>query len=102
MTMKNENNGTLITLLDEEGKEEQFEHLATTQHNGASYVALVPYYESPEELIEDDGELVILKIIEEEDGEEVLAAIEDEEEFNIVANKFEEILEDEFEIKDEE
>jgi uncharacterized protein YrzB (UPF0473 family) len=99
--MEKESDGTLITLLDEEGKEEQFEHLATIEHEGSSYVALVPYYENPEDLIEDDGELVILKIIADEDGEEVLVAIEDEKEFNIVADKFEEILEDEFEIKDE-
>lgn len=99
--MEKENDGTLITLLDEDGKEEQFEHLATIEHNGSSYVALVPYFEKPEDLLEDDGELVILKIIEEENGEEILAAIEDEEEFNTVAAKFEEILDDEFEIHDE-
>jgi uncharacterized protein YrzB (UPF0473 family) len=98
--MEKENDGTLITLLDEDGKEEQFEHLATIEHNGASYVALVPYCAKPEDLLEDDGELVILKIIEEENGEEILEAIEDEEEFNTVAQKFEDILEDEFEIQD--
>jgi uncharacterized protein YrzB (UPF0473 family) len=101
--MAEEPEGTLITLLDEDGVEHEFEHLASLEHEGASYVALVPAYEDAEDLIDSDGELVILKVVEdEESGEELLAAIENEEEFDVVAKKFETMLDDEFEILDDE
>ncbi|MDR3644922.1 MAG: DUF1292 domain-containing protein [Clostridia bacterium] len=98
--MGKESDGTIISLLDEDGNEQEFEHLASLEYNGADYVALVPYFENPEDLIEDDGELVILKIVE-EDGEEMLSAIEDEEEFDNVSQQFEKLLEDDYEIEDE-
>ena len=98
--MPKENDGTLVTLEDEDGNKQEFEHLATLQYKGSDYVALVPYFEHPEELVEDDGDLVILKIIE-ENGEELLSAIEDDDEFNAVAEKFEDMLAEEYEIHEE-
>ena len=98
--MGKENDGTIVTLLDEEGNEQEFEHLASLEYKDAEYVALVPYYENPEDLVEDDGELVILKIVEEK-GEEFLEPIDNDEEFDAVSEKFEKMLEDEYEIKDE-
>lgn len=98
--MGKEPEGSLISLLDEDGKEQEFEHLASLEHNGSDYVALIPYNENPEDLVEDDGELVILKIVE-ENGEELLSSIDDELEYEEVARQFEELLQDEFEIEDE-
>ena len=90
----------LISLLDEDGVEHQFEYVDTAEIDGQEYVALIPVAEHPEEVLEADGELVILRI-EEEDGEEFLAAIEEEEEFNHVANIFMDRLDDLYEITEE-
>ena len=100
--MPDEPEDTLITLLDEDGKEHEFEHLASLEHEGATYVALMPSYSDPDEVLDSDGELVILKVEYDEDaGEDVLAAIEDEDEFNAVSKEFEEMLDDEYDILDE-
>ena len=53
------------------------------------YVALTPVFDDAEEIIEDDGELIILKVVEEDDGETYLEPIEDEAEFDEVGNLFE-------------
>ena len=98
--MEREPDGTLITLLDEDGTEKEFEHLATLEHEGSTYVALVPAFMEPEELVESDGELVILKMIEDENGEDILSSIDDDDEFDAVAHEFEEMLENDFEIQD--
>jgi uncharacterized protein YrzB (UPF0473 family) len=101
--MPQEPEDDLITLLDEDGNEHEFEHLASLEHEGSTYVALVPAYDKPEQLLDSDGELVILKVVfDEESGEDVLAAIEDENEFRAVSEKFEEMLDDEYDILDEE
>lgn len=99
--MDREPEGTLVTLLDEDGNEKEFEHLATLEHNGSSYVALVPAFMEPEQLVESDGELVILKIVPDEDGEDVLVSIDDDDEFEAVSGKFEKMLESEYEILEE-
>lgn len=100
--MEREPEGTLITLLDEDGKEREFEHIATLNHNGSSYVALMPTFEDPEELVESDGELVILKMVTDENGEEILASVDDDDEFKSVSKEFEKLLEEDFEIEDDE
>jgi len=93
----------LITLLDEDGQEHEFEHLASLEHEGSTYVALIPSYEEPEQVLDSDGELVILKVVyDEEAGEDILSAIEDEDEFNIVAQQFEEMLDEEYDILEDE
>jgi uncharacterized protein YrzB (UPF0473 family) len=99
--MEREPDGTIITLLDEEGNEHEFEHLASLEHKGSTYVALIPAFDSdaPEKTVEDDGELLILKVVV-ENGEELLSAIEDDLEFAAVSEKFEELLDDEYQILD--
>ena len=61
------------------------------------YVAMLPTFDSEEEMLESDSELIILKVFEEGD-ETYLAAIEDDDEFDEVADIFEERLQDIFEI----
>ena len=65
------------------------------------YVALLPVYDEAEEILEDDGELIILKVSE-EDGETYLEPIEDEDEFQEIGSIFEERLSDLFDIQEEE
>lgn len=95
-------NPDLLTLLDEENVEHNFEVLdrIELEDGNARYVALLEVFEGAEEFLEDNGELVVLKVIE-EDGEDILATIEDEEEFYEVLGIFEERLSDLFEIEQE-
>ena len=82
----------LYTLVDEEGKEQTFEMLDALEVEGQRYFALIPYYPEATELIEDDGELVILKA--QMDGEEeILASIDDDEEFDRIGQMFMERIE---------
>jgi uncharacterized protein YrzB (UPF0473 family) len=90
-----------VTLQDEDGVEREFEHIATLEDDGSTYVALVPTYESPEELLDSDGELVILKIVRDENGEELLSSIANYGEFDRISEKFEEMLGDEYDFEDE-
>ncbi|HCC00355.1 MAG TPA: DUF1292 domain-containing protein [Ruminococcaceae bacterium] len=100
--MGKEPEGQLISLLDEEGHEHEFEHLATVEYQDSSYVGLLPVNEEPEQMLEGDGELVVLKIVaDEETGEDVLVSIEDEEEFRAVSQEFEKLLEEEYEIHED-
>ena len=71
----------LLTLEDEDGVETTFEILDTMDLDGKTYVALTPYFENPEEMLDGDAELVVL-VSETVDGEEYLASIEDDEEYD--------------------
>ena len=70
----------LIALTDDEGKEYQFEILDQIEYNDEHYLALMPKYDDPKEMLESDGELVVLKVIVEGD-EELFEEIEDDEEY---------------------
>lgn len=93
----NDYNPDLITLTDDEGKEYNFEVLDAIETDSARYLALLPIYSDPQKMLEDSGELVIVKV-EEEDGEEYFCEIEDDDEYETVADAFVDRLEDFFEI----
>ena len=80
-----EQGANLMTLLDEEGNEQ--------------YVALIPVFDDPAGMLEDSGELVILKTVE-EDGEAFLEPIEDEAEFDRISDIFMKRLEDLYDFED--
>ncbi len=90
----------LISLTDDEGKEYQFEILDQIEYNDERYLALMPKYDDPKEMLDSDGELVVLKVIVEGD-EEVFEEIEDDEEYEDVAGIFIDRLQDLFEITEE-
>ena len=96
----------VISLLDEDGKEHEFEIVDALELEGKQYLALVPLYDESqaEEALEDSGELVILQVSEEtdEDGEQYLDAIEDEDLYNRVSELFMGRLEDYFDFEEEE
>lgn len=90
----------LVTLVDDDGNEHEFELLDDTElEDGRKFVALMPSYSDPDEALQDSGELVILQVFE-EDGEEYLEPIQDEELFDRVSKIFVESLSDEFEIEE--
>lgn len=79
----------LYTLVDEEGVEQTFELMDTYEaEDGTVYYALVPYYDNPEEMVEADTELVILRSEEDENGEETLASIDDDSEYEKIGQIF--------------
>ena len=75
--------GDVITLTDEDGKESEFEVMASREVDGITYVALYPLEDN------EAGEYVILKIEDDEDGEETLVTIDDDEEYDRIADIFE-------------
>ena len=77
----------IFTLTDEEGNEQEFELMDIMEENGTVYYALVPYMEDPDAMIEEDTELVVLKVGE-ENGEEYLATIDNDEEYERIGNLF--------------
>ena len=87
-------NPDIITVSDEDGKEHTFEILDRIETDDAKYAALIPVYDEAEDMLEDDGELIILRVDEQEDGETYLCPIEDDEEFDTIGAIFEERLQD--------
>ncbi len=90
-------NPDLITLSDDDGKEYNFEVLDAIETDTGRYLALLPTYEDPKAMLDDSGELVIVKVAE-ENGEEYFCEIEDDDEYETIADAFVDRLEDFFEI----
>ncbi|NLL15971.1 MAG: DUF1292 domain-containing protein [Clostridiales bacterium] len=98
--MSEEYGPDIVSVIDEEGKEHVFEELDRIETDEGRYVALLPVYDDPDEKIDDNGELIILKD-EEEDGETYLCPIEDDEEFETIGRIFEDRLIDLYELEAE-
>ena len=90
----------IISVLDDDGVEHEFEVLDRIDTDDKSYVALIPYYENEADMLSDDGELIILRVAA--DDEMLLEPIEDDEEFDRIGRQFEERLADTFDFSDEE
>ncbi|MBQ4348524.1 MAG: DUF1292 domain-containing protein [Clostridia bacterium] len=92
----------IVSVVDDDGKEHLFEELDRIElDDDRRYVALVPIYEDETQILDDDGDVLILKVIEEK-GETYLVQIEDEEEFNEVGNIIEDRLIEKYEKQDAE
>lgn len=89
----------LVTVLDDEGNEHQFELLDAIETDEGRYVALLPIYTEAEAALEDDGELVILEVVN-DNGDDLLVPIEDDEVFETIADAFQERLEEYYEINE--
>ncbi len=93
----NEYNPDIITLADDDGKEYSFEILDAVETDEARYLALLPTFDDPQKMLDDSGELVIVKVGE-ENGEEYFYEIEDDDEYETIADAFVDRLQDYFEI----
>lgn len=91
----------IVSVVDEEGVEHTFEELDRIETDDGRYIALLPIYNEAEEILDGDGELIILSVVEDEDGETYLEPIEDEALFNEIGDIFEERLADYFEFDEE-
>ena len=98
--MSDEYGAHLVSVVDDEGNRHEFELVDAIETDDGRYVALLPVYDDPADSLNDDGELIILEVVEEESGEEVLAPIEDDEVFEEIAGIFEERLSDLYEIEE--
>jgi len=97
----NEYGPDIITVVDEDGKEHEFEVLDAIETEDGRFLALLPTYDNPSDSVEYDGELIILAV-QEENGEEMLVTIDDDELYDEIADIFEERLADLFEIEETE
>lgn len=90
----------IVSVIDDDGVEHYFEEIDRVEtEEGNRYVALLPIYDDETEILDDDGEVLILKVME-EDGETYLVQIEDENEFNEIGNIIEDRLIEKYEAED--
>lgn len=90
----------LLTLEDEDGKEVTFEVIDATEVNGTRYLAVIPYQEDPESL-QEDAELILMRIGTDDEGE-YMDIVDDDEELITVGKVFEERLRTMYDIDDSE
>lgn len=88
----------IVSVVDEEGEEHIFEELDILELDDKEYVALLPVYD--DEVVDEDGELIILIRNYDKNDEIYLEPIEDEDEFMKVGKMFEERLADMFDFND--
>ena len=97
--MAEEYNPDIISLEDDDGKEYTFEELDRIETDESRYIALLPVYDDPKAMLDDNGELVILRVVE-ENGEEFFEDIEDDDEYDMIVDAFTDRLQDLFEIEE--
>ena len=90
----------LLTLEDEDVKEVTFEVIDATEVNGTRYLAVIPYQEDPESL-QEDAELILMRIGTDDEGE-YMDIVDDDEELITVGKVFEERLRAMYDIDDSE
>lgn len=88
----------VISLEDENGQNHDFEIIDMITDNGTEYYALLPYYETPDELDskddDDAAEVLLMKLVKQGE-DDILESIEDETEYNRIADLFDERLDKE-------
>jgi len=89
--MSSEYGNDFVVLTDEEGNEQEFEHISTLEHNGKTYCAFIP----AEMSLAEEAEVVILRLENEGTDDEVLVSIDDDAEAEEMFNLFLEQMEEE-------
>ena len=82
------------------GEEHIFEELDRIETDDGKYLALTPVYDDAEEILDGDGELIIVKVNDESD-DIYLEPIENQKEYDEIAEIFEDRLQDLYFIKDD-
>ncbi len=88
----------VVSVVDDDGVEHEFEILDELETEDGYFLALLPSYDDPSEMVNDDGELIILEVVQ-EDGKDMLAPILDDEKYDRIANQFEERLSEYYDIE---
>ena len=81
-------------------EEVTFEVIDATEVNGTRYLAVIPYQEDPESL-QEDAELILMRIGTDDEGE-YMDIVDDDEELITVGKVFEERLRAMYDIDDSE
>ncbi len=81
----------IVTLVDDEGIEREFEVLDFIENSKGRFYALMPNFELPDENLDKDETYFIFEIVE-ENGEEQLVEVEDDELLDNLSEEFEKRL----------
>ncbi len=76
----------IISVTDDDGNEILFELLERYETDEDVYVAVTRYYETDEEIVEGDYEVITLKVESDDNGNEYLVEIEDELEYEQISD----------------
>ena len=99
--MNDEFGADLITLIDDEGEEHEFEILDVIDNDEGCFYALLPTFDDPQDEVDSEGTYYILEAIE-EDGEQQLPEVDDQQLLNRLAEIFEKHFEELYEEEDPE
>ncbi len=86
--MQDDFGADLLTLVDDDGNEHEFEILDVIDGEDGCFYALLPAYDNPQEQVEAEGTYYIFEAIE-ENGEQQLAEVEDKALLDKLAKQFE-------------
>lgn len=89
----------ILSVSDEDGNEILFELLERYETDDDVYVAITRYYETDEEIVDGDCEVIILKVQNDDNGDEYLIEIEDEDEFEQVSDILMAMVEEKFDVE---
>ncbi len=87
----------IISLMDDDGNEYEFEVLDEIDYKDGHYYALMPTFDLPDQNIESGSTYMIFEAVEDENGDPQLAEIEDDDLLDEIA----EIFENNFDAQDE-
>ena len=79
----------LVSLVDDDGNEYEFEVLDEIDYKDGHYYALMPLFDLPDQDIESGSTYMIFEAVDSENGEPQLAEIEDEGLLDEIAKIFE-------------
>ncbi len=79
----------LVSLVDDDGNEYEFEVLDEIDYKDGHYYALAPQFDLPDQDIESGSTYMIFEAVEDEDGQPQLAEIADEDLLDELAEIFE-------------
>jgi len=81
----------IVTLVDDEGIEREFEVLDFIENSKGRFYALMPNFDLPDENLDKDETYFIFEIVE-ENGEEQLVEVEDDDLLDSLSEEFEKRL----------
>jgi len=90
----NEDDDVVVTISMDDGTEVTCEILTIFDVNDQDYIVLLPLDDKGEP--QDDGEVFIYRYFEDEEGTPSLDNIASDEEYEAVAKRFDELLEEEY------
>ncbi|HCA71861.1 MAG TPA: DUF1292 domain-containing protein [Ruminococcaceae bacterium] len=98
--MSDEFGADLLTLVDEEGNEHEFEILDVIDNDDGTFYALLPTFEDAQDKLDDKGTYYIFQAVD-ENGERELSEVDDDQLLDALATQFEAHFNDLYDSEDE-